>query len=315
MVTMKTVFMGSPDFALPALQSLMSNKYDIRMVYTQPDKRTGRGQQVMSCAVKKFAAANGLNVAQPESLRDANVLAELSNIRPDIIVVAAYGQILPETILRIPKYKCINIHPSLLPKYRGPSPIAAAILNGDAETGVTIMLIEKKVDSGPILRQRRTAISDADDAESLSGKLAALGAGLLIETLPDWIAGKIEPVEQDDSLAGYTGMETKEDGRLDLNLPAVQLWRKVRAYHPWPGCYVLWKGGRLKIIKAIPVNDGVHSEIGQIIALPHVQTARLAVQTGDGLLGLITVQPEGKREMAAAEFIAGHRDFIGGFLT
>jgi methionyl-tRNA formyltransferase len=312
---MKVVFMGSPAFALPALQSLMSNKYDIRMVYTQPDKRTGRGQQLMSCPVKQYAEANGLNVVQPETFKDPDAVEQLSGIQPDIIVVVAYGQILPDTVLRIPIYKCINIHPSLLPKYRGPSPIAAAILNGDAETGVTIMLIEKKVDIGPILSQRRTAIADEDDTESLSGKLAGLGALLLIETLPDWVAGRIQPAAQDESLASYTRMVTKEDGQLDLNLSAVQLWHKVKAYHPWPGCYVHWKERRLKIIKAIPVNGGGQREIGQIIAIPRMQAARVAVQTGEGLLGLITIQPEGKREMAAADFIAGHRDFIGSFLT
>jgi methionyl-tRNA formyltransferase len=312
---MKVVFMGSPAFAVPALRSLMSNKYDISMVYTQPDKRTGRGQQVTPCAIKQYAAANGLSVVQPEKFRGPDVVEQLSGLQPDIIVVAAYGQILPDTVLRIPKYKCINIHPSLLPKYRGPSPIAAAILNGDAETGVTIMLIEAKVDSGPILNQRRVAVADEDDAESLSGKLAELGARLLIETLPDWVAGRIQPAAQDESLASYTRMETKDDGRLDLNLSALQLWRKVRAYHPWPGCYVHWKEERLKILKAIPVNDGSRMEIGQVIALPRTQAARTAVQTGEGLLGLITLQPEGKREMAAADFIAGHRDFIGSFLT
>ncbi len=312
---MKVVFMGSPPFALPALQSLMSNKYDISMVYTQPDKRTGRGQQIMPCPVKQYAEANGLNVVQPETLKDPEVVEQLSGIQPDIIVVVAYGQILPDTVLRIPKYKCINIHPSLLPQYRGPSPIAAAILNGDTEAGVTIMLIEKKVDSGAILNQRRIAIADEDDAGSLSDKLARLGARLLIQTLPDWVAGKIQPAAQDESLAGYTRMETKEDGRLDLNLSALQLWRKVRAYHPWPGCYVHWKEGKLKIIKTIPVNDNSQKDIGQVIALPRMQAARVAVQTGDGLLGLITVQPEGKREMAAADFIAGHSDFIGSLLT
>jgi methionyl-tRNA formyltransferase len=312
---MKVVFMGSPAFALPALQSLMSNKYDISVVYTQPDKRAGRGQQVMQCAVKQFAVASGLTVMQPETFKDPDAVRQLSGIQPDIIVVAAYGQILPDAVLRIPKYKCINIHPSLLPKYRGPSPIAAAILNGDAETGVTIMLIENKVDSGPTLSQRRLTIADEDDAESLSGELAGLGARLLIETLPNWAAGRIQPEAQDESLASYTRMETKEDGRLDLTLSAIQLWRKVRAYHPWPGSYVQWKEGRLKIIKSLPVNDDSQSQIGQVIALPRMQAARAAVQTGEGLLGLITIQPEGKREMVAADFIAGHRDFIGSFLT
>jgi methionyl-tRNA formyltransferase len=312
---MKVVFMGSPPFALPALQSLMSNKYDISMVYTQPDKRTGRGQQVMQCAVKQFAIESGLSVMQPETFKEHGAVEKLSAIQPDLIVVAAYGQILPDAVLRVPKYKCINIHPSLLPKYRGPSPIAAAILDGDAQTGVTIMLTEKKVDSGPILGQRYMEITGEDDTESLSDKLAGLGARLLIDTLPDWVAGRIQPLAQDESLASYTRMETKEDGRLDFNLPAVQLWRKIKAYHPWPGCYAHWNKTRLKIIKAMPVDDGGKGQIGQIIALYRMQAARAAVQTGDGLLGLVTIQPEGKREMAAADFIAGHRDFIGSFLT
>ncbi len=158
-------------------------------------------------------------------------------------------------------------------------------------------------------------IGNEDDAESLSAKLAGLGAGLLIETLPDWVAGKIKPAPQDESLASYTRMEKKEDGRLDWNLSAVQLWRRVRAYHPWPGCYVQWKGQRLKIIRAIALNNGSEGQIGQVIALPPTQTAAVAVRTGEGLLGLVKVQPEGKREMAAADFIAGHRDFIGSFLT
>jgi methionyl-tRNA formyltransferase len=311
---MIVVFMGSPVFALPALQSLMSNQYDIRAVYTQPDKRTGRGRQVIACPVKRFAVSQGIRVMQPESLRDPKEVELLAALKPDIIIVAAYGQILPAAVLELPRYKCINIHPSLLPRYRGPSPVAAPILNGDPVTGVTIMLIERKVDSGPILSQEEMTISDEDTTESLSERLAVMGARKLIETIPDWVEGKIEPGRQDDSCATYTRMEVKEDGLLDWKLPAVVLWRRVRAYQPWPGCYFDWKGGRLKVTKAIPLQDPEGGETGRVIALPRSAQARVAVRTADGLLGLVSVQPEGKREMPAADFSAGHRDFAGNLL-
>ena len=190
---MITVFMGSPDFALPALQSLMSNQYDIRAVYTQPDKRTGRGQQVMACPVKRFAVSQGMRVIQPESFKDPAEIELLASLKPDIIIVAAYGQILPAAVLEIPRYKCINIHPSLLPCYRGPSPLAAPILNGDPVTGVTIMLIERKVDSGPILSQVELSISDEDTSESLSERLAEMGARELSGYCPPGLKGKSNP--------------------------------------------------------------------------------------------------------------------------
>jgi methionyl-tRNA formyltransferase len=311
---MHIVFMGSPAFAVPALQSLMSNKYDISAVFTQPDKKTGRGQQVMACPVKQYAVSMGLNVVQPETFKDQAEVEKLRALAPDIIVVAAYGQILPDSVLQIPKYKSINIHPSLLPKYRGPSPVTAAILNGDALTGVTIMLVEKKVDSGPILSFREMAVGEEDTTGTLTGRLAILGAEMLVETIPGWVAGKIQPVVQDESLASYTKMENKEDGKLKWDLPAVELWRMIRAYQPWPGCFTTWNNARLKIIKAIPLPDTSPHNTGEVIALPRGGLARVAVRTGNGLLGLETLQLEGKKEMPAADFIAGHRDFIGAIL-
>jgi methionyl-tRNA formyltransferase len=312
---MKLVFMGSPTFAIPALQSLMSNQYDVAAVYTQPDKRTGRGQQFMPCPVKQFAMASGLRVIQPETFKNPDEISALASLQPDIIIVAAYGQILPDSVLLIPKYKCINIHPSLLPKYRGPSPVADAILNGDIMTGVTIMLIERKVDSGPMLSQKEMPVGPEDSTESLSEKLAKLGAELLIETLPAWVDGKIQPRAQDETKASYTRMETKEDGRLDWKLPAIQLGWRVRAYYPWPGCFTDWKGTRLKITKALPVEQTASGDIGEVVALPRTSAARVGVRTADGLLGLITVQMEGKKEMPVNDFVAGHRDFIGSILT
>ncbi len=311
---MNTVFMGSPEFAVPSLEMLIENKSNVVAVYTQPDRPSGRGQQVVSCAVKRMALSRGLNVIQPVSFKDIRTVEQLTELKPDIIVVAAYGRILPDAVLNIPRFKCINIHPSILPRYRGPSPIAAAILNGDAKTGVTIMLVEQKVDSGPILRQQELPILDEDTAGTLSPRLGQLGADLVVETIPDWIAGKILPVTQDESQATYTRMETKEDGALDWHQPADRLWRQVRAFHPWPGCYTRWKNMTVKINQVVPLqNDGVRLP-GEVVVLPKTCPARVAVQTGKGLLGLIKVQPEGKREMSGQEFIAGHRDFPGSAL-
>ena len=311
---MRIIFMGSPTFALPALQSLMSNKYDISTVYTQPDKKSGRGQQMMACPVKQYAVSHGLNVVQPETFKDPAEVDRLRALAPDLIVVAAYGHILPDSVLQIPRYKCINIHPSLLPKYRGPSPISTAILSGDEVTGVTIMVVEKKVDSGPILAQQETKVADDDTTATLTEKLAVLGAEMLIEVIPGWTAGTIIPKVQDESRSSHTRMEDKDDGRLVWALPAVNLWRMVRAYHPWPGCFTNWNNARLKVISAVPLTDTSAGKIGEVVALPRGGPARVGVRTANGLLGLVTVQLEGKKEMPSADFVAGHRDFIGAVL-
>ncbi len=311
---MKVIFMGSPAFALPALRTLVINKYDLIAVYTQPDKKSGRGQQVAACPVKQFASDAGLRVIQPESFRDPGEVELLAGLKPDIIIVAAYGQILPGKVLQIPPHKCINIHPSLLPRYRGPSPVAAAILNGDAQTGVTIMLIERKVDSGPIIAQEQAPIQDEDTTGSLTGRLATSGAKLLVDTLPAWVQGTIQPLVQDESQASYTRMGKKEDGILDWSWPAVQLWRKVRACNPWPGSYIKWMDSRIKIMTTVPLADVEKGRVGQVVELPRGDVTRVAVRTGEGLLGLVRIQPEGKREMTAGDFAAGHRNFIGSLL-
>lgn len=311
---MRIIFMGSPTFALPALQSLMSNKYDIIAVYTQPDKRTGRGQQMMACPVKQYAISQGLNVVQPETLKDPAEVDKLRELAPDLIVVAAYGQILPDSVLQLPQYKCINIHPSLLPKYRGPSPVSTSILNGDDITGVTIMLVERKVDSGPILAQKETKVADDDTTATLTEKLAVLGAEMLIQTIPAWVAGNIQPQTQDESRASLTKKEEKDDGKLNWDFPAVKLWRMVRAYYPWPGCYTTWNNARLKVISAVPLPDTSTGKTGEVVALPRGEPARVAVRTGNGLLGLVTLQLEGKKEMSAADFMAGHKEFAGSVL-
>jgi methionyl-tRNA formyltransferase len=244
-------------------------------------------------------------------VRRPETIAELRELAPDMIIVAAFGQILPPEVLAIPPYGCLNVHASLLPRYRGAAPIAAAILAGEEQTGVTLMLMDEGMDTGPILAQARCKIEPQDTTGSLSVKLAHLGANLLVETLPPWLDGQIVPQPQDDSLATYCRITTKKDGLLDWSLPATALWLRIRAYHPWPGTYTYWRGKLLKILHARPVTIG-HSneESGQVISLDD----EVAVVTGtDGLL-LEEIQLAGKKVLAAQEFIRGQRDFIGSVL-
>lgn len=306
--------MGTPDFAVPSLQALIDSAYEIVAVYTQPDKDAGRGRHVMAPPVKKAAIARGLNVRQPIKLRAEEYVAELANLAPELIVVAAYGHILPPEVLKLPEHGCINVHPSLLPQYRGSSPVASAILQGENVTGVTIMLLDKGMDSGPILRQTKVPISIKDTTGTLTANLATIGAQLLLETISDWLEARIEPQPQDESRATYSRQIAKEDGEIDWQLSALELWRSVRAFNPWPGSYTSWAGKRLKIIQAVPLNGEKTDETGKVIALQRSLPAPVGVITGDGILGLLRVQLEGKKEMSATEFMLGQRDFIGSLL-
>ncbi len=307
----RIVFMGTPEFALPSLESLIRKTYNIVAVYTQPDKKAGRGQEVTLSPVKKLAVRYGLRVIQPQSLKLPAEIELLKSLAPDLIVVAAYGQFLPLEVLNLPKYGCLNIHPSLLPRYRGPSPIITAILQGDAVTGVSLMLMDAGFDTGPILRQREIAISNSDTTGSLSDKLSKLGAELLLETLPLWLEGKIEPQPQDEAQATYTKKITAAEAEIDWQLPALTLWRRVRAFNPSPGCYTWYKGKRLKIWEAIPLPPISVLETGRVVALPSDSPTPVGIVTGDGVLGLKEVQMEGKRRMLVADFIRGQREFIG----
>lgn len=311
---MRVVFMGTPEFAVPALRALIDSPYQVAAVYTQPDTRAGRGQQVTMSPVKEIAIAQGIPLAQPETLKAPGVMAQLSSFNPEVIVVAAFGHILPPEILDLPKFGCLNIHPSLLPRHRGPSPVAAALLHGDEVTGVTIMLMDAGLDTGPILAQRKVSISPEDTTGSLAEKLAEVAAQLLMETLPLWFRGEIKPQPQDESQATYTRVITKKEGEIDWHLSALQLWRQVRAFSPWPGCYTWWQGKRLRISQAVPLPGTTIAEAGKVIALTQPSVAVIGVGTGDGILGLCRVQLEGKREMTAAEFVRGQRNFIGASL-
>ena len=307
---MRIVFMGTSEFGVPTLERLVASEHPLIAVYTQPDKPAGRGRSLSVSPVKKMAIKYGLEVRQPNSLNEADVLESLAQLNPDVIVVAAFGKILPEDILNMPPFGCVNIHPSLLPRHRGPSPIQGAILSGDDCTGVTIMLMDRGVDSGPILAQKRVPIAPEDSAESLITNLAHVGAQLLEETLPRWLSHAIIPQPQNDDEASYTKSLSKEQGETNWHLPALEIWRQVRAFQPWPGCYTRWRGKALKVVDASHL-PGAQGEPGRVITLAG---GGVGVQTAEGVLELLRVQLEGKRKMSAEDFVRGQRDFIGALL-
>jgi methionyl-tRNA formyltransferase len=303
---LKVVFMGTPDFAVPVLNYLIKST-KLLAVVTQPDKKAGRKQKIAQSPIKQLALANKIKVLQPAKVRDnAEFIQQIKQLQPDLIVVVAYGFILPKEILDIPKYGIINIHASLLPKYRGASPIQSAILNGDQETGVTLMLIDEQMDHGPFLGQKSLSI-DNDSYKTLHDKLAKLGTELLVEILPKYIAGQIKPVVQDDSLATYCYILTKADGKIDWTKSAQEIERQVRAFTPWPGTWTTWQGKNLKILAASLSLDNVKAEVGEVIKVDD----GLAVQCGQGLLQITELQIEGKKVMNAKEFLNGYSQIIG----
>jgi methionyl-tRNA formyltransferase len=308
-VKARTVFMGTPQFAGTILESLLQSPCQVLAVYTQPDKPAGRGRPVVSSPVKELALEQQIPVVQPETFKSSEVMEKLASFQPELIVVAAFGSILPQGVLSLPKFACLNVHPSLLPRHRGPSPVANTILCGDELTGVTIMLMDAGLDTGPILAQKKVGISFMDTTGSLSSRLADVGAELLLETLPKWLEGELKPQAQDESQATYSKLITSKDAEIDWHLSSLELWRMVRAYNPWPSCYTWCQGKRLKIHKAIPLSDGGSGEIGEVIAL--AEQPGIGVVTKQGILGLCQVQLEGKREMSVNDFVRGKRDFIG----
>ena len=310
----RVVFMGTPEFSVPILESLIQNQYHVVAVYTRPDRPAGRRQRLTLPPVKRLAMEHRIPVLQPRTLKSVEVVGELASFKPGLIVVAAFGHFLPEEVLSLPEFGCVNVHPSLLPQHRGPSPVADTILCGDLLTGVTIMLMDAGMDSGPILSQREAGVSSEDTTGSLISKLADIGAELLVETLPKWLKGELEPRPQDERRATYSRLITSKDGQIDWHLPALQLWRQVRAFNPWPGCYTSWQGKRLKIHKAVAVGKRVNDKIGEVIALAQPSPVKVGIATGEGFLGLCQVQLEGKREMSIADFVRGHRNFIGSIL-
>lgn len=302
--------MGTPEFAVPTLRAL-DGHHQVVGVVTRPDSRAGRGRKAVVSPVKQMALERGLALFQPETLRGAEVVARLAEWRPELIVVAAFGQILPGPVLDLPPYGCLNVHASLLPRYRGAAPIAAAILNGDAATGVTIMRMDEGLDTGPNLAQAACPIAPDDTTGSLTGKLAELGAQLLIETLDGWLGGAIQAHPQDDAQATYCRPLDKEDGLLDWSRAAMHLDRQVRACDPWPGAYTTWQGQRLKVLRARPLpgwrGEGPPGQVQEV-------GERIVVVSGQGALELQEVQLAGKKPMPAGQFARGQRDLVGGLL-
>jgi methionyl-tRNA formyltransferase len=305
---MRVVFLGTPSFAALVLARLAQDaRYTLVGVVTQPDRPAGRGGGAQPPPVKQRAQELGLEapVLQPETLRDGAVVEQLAALRPDIGVVAAYGEILRRDVLAIPQFGYANIHPSLLPLYRGPAPLAGAILSGDAETGVSIIRLTPKMDAGPILAQERVALPADARAGEWTTRLFERGAALLVEALPPFVAGTLVPTPQDDALATYTALLKKEDGRIDWTWPAVRIERMTRAYDPWPGAQTTWRGQPLKIIAArVVATDGAMNAPGTLLDGPDGPR----VVTGDGLLELATVQPAGKRPMDARAWRQGVHD-------
>ncbi|MEI6836097.1 MAG: methionyl-tRNA formyltransferase [Candidatus Falkowbacteria bacterium] len=303
----KVIFMGTPDFAVPGLRALSCDaRFEIISVVTQEDKPIGRKQELNAPAVKRAAQELSLNVLQPTRLK--NITTELVNLAPDFIVVIAYGRILPEAILNIPKIACVNVHASLLPKYRGAACLQAPILNGDSETGITVMLMDKGLDTGDILRQAKIKLDGSENLEIIHDRLSKIGAEILGDTLIDFADKKIKPQKQDESFTSYVKIIDKKDGQINWDSDAQKIERQIRAFNPWPGTFSFLESKMLKIIKAQVIENADNKlEIGQIFT----ENKQLLVKCRQNALLILELQLEGKKVMDSPSFLAGHADISG----
>jgi methionyl-tRNA formyltransferase len=341
MTALRIIFMGSAELSCASLQALAGNpQFQVVAVVTQPDRPKGRDLKPQPSPVKLLALRLGLPVLQPERARDEQFVTELRALQPDLIVAVAYGQILPPAILNLPRRGCLNVHPSLLPKYRGAAPIQQAIANGDTETGVTIMKMDTGLDTGDIVAQRHASIRSDDDSATLHDRLAQLGAELLVQTIPDYVAGKIRPVPQPAEGASYAAKIKKEYGHIDWNQPAQTIWNRMRAFTPWPGAFTFLKarGGtassvpsfaksqgsdealpsrmikiwKVEVVEAVSGRDGSPSRPVASARRPYpgevlsADKTGIVVGCGRDALRILELQREGGRRMSAAEFLAGH---------
>jgi methionyl-tRNA formyltransferase len=346
MTALRIIFLGTAELSCASLQALAGDaKFQIAAVVTQPDRPKGRDLKPQPSPVKSLALRLGLPVLQPERARDEKFIAGLRALQPDLIIVVAYGQILPPAILDLPRHGCLNVHTSLLPKYRGAAPIQWAIANDETETGVTIMKMDAGLDTGPIVSQRRTPIRPGDDSATLHDRLAQLGAELLVQTMPDYVAGKIQPRPQPAEGASHAAKIKKEDGRIDWNRPAREIWNRLRAFTPWPGAFTflpkamegtassvpsfaksqgsdealpskmikIWKA---EIIEEVSGSDSALRCPDAAARRPHLgqkpgeilsaDKTGIVVGCGEKALRILELQREGGRRMSAAEFMAGH---------
>lgn len=301
---MKIVYMGTPDFSVGALDALIEAGHDIVMVVTQPDKPKGRGKEIQISPVKACALKHDLPVYQPVRIREPEAVEYMKSIDADIYVVAAFGQILPQEVLDIPKYGCVNIHASLLPKYRGAAPIQQSIIDGEEYTGVTIMQMDAGMDTGDILTQKKVEITDEETGGSLFDKLSKVGAELIVETLPMIERGEITPVKQDEELSSKCGRLSKEMGRINWNMSAKNISNLVRALNPWPSCFTKIDGKTLKIWSAWATEE-LYS--GQPGIIENVEKDFFEVNTGKGRLVCTEVQLEGKKRMSVRDFLLGYK--------
>jgi methionyl-tRNA formyltransferase len=306
----RVVFMGTPEFAVPTLQALIDQQ-DVVGVVTQPDRRAGRGRKLTVSPIKTVALAHELTLLQPRTLRTPEAMADLAALAPDVIVVAAFGQILQANVLALPPHGCLNVHASLLPRWRGAAPIPAAILAGDEITGVTIMQMDEGLDTGPILAQAQTPIRPDDTTASLTARLAELGAARLAETLSCWLAGEIEPQPQAEAQATVCSTLRKRDGQIDWRAPARTIDRQVRAVHPWPGAFTFWQGTRLRVLRATPLPAWQgDAPPGKVVGVD----GGLQVAAGTGAVRLEEVQPAGRKPMSGEAFARGQRGIEAGIL-
>ncbi|NLJ89512.1 MAG: methionyl-tRNA formyltransferase [Clostridiales bacterium] len=311
---MNIIFMGTPDLAATVFEKLIESDHNILAAVTQPDRPVGRGKKIKYSPVKELALEHNIPVLQPIKAREEDFIKELENYNPDLIVVAAYGQILPESILNLPKYGCINVHTSLLPKYRGASPIQWAIMNGDEKTGVTIMHMEASLDTGDIIIQEEVIIDKKETAATLHDKLAICGGNLLLEAIKLLEEGRAPRIKQDDSKATYVKTIDKSEGSIDFSEPAQVIERKIRGLNPWPSAYTFLKGQNLKVWEAQVLRED-EARLSSKEAIPgqiiDVSDKGLIVKTGDGYLNLLEIQLAGKKRMKVADFLRGNKVEVG----
>jgi methionyl-tRNA formyltransferase len=302
------IFCGTPQFSVPTLEKLIQSGFAIKLVVTQPDRPRGRGMEVIASPVKQLAHRNGIPIAQPEKIKsNPEFRSQLEAIRPEAIIVVAYGRIIPQWMIDLPPLSNLNLHASLLPKYRGAAPIQWAIANGETVTGATTMRIDAGLDTGDMLVQREVTIADEDTAVTLSPRLAEIGAELMVETLHGLQAGTIHPQPQNDSEATVAPLLKKEDGQIDFSRSAREIYNRLRGFQPWPGAFTSFRGRTLNVWWAMPVTAASVKPVEL-----HVENSRLLVGCSEGsALEMLEVQPEGKRRMSATEFINGYQPKSG----